>query len=308
MGIYVKVCLDCDNKFRVKEGVDMSYCRVCVKRRKADEKRRNRLIGQLRSCWSCSAVYPLTSDNFPPSEKSEIGRLCVQCFLNRIGEKQQVLLRTAIKAKGYKCCANCNEWKPFNEFHRNSQQADDYNTRCKDCVKVYQQENHERIIAKTREWQKANPEKVSSHVSRWQKANPEKAKKLQRIAAMKRRTRKEGLPSGLTIQDWQRALDYFNGYCAVCGRQLKDLFGTHTAAADHWIPITYEGADNPGTVATNIVPLCHGIDGCNNHKSAKLPDVWLKEQFGTRKANIILKRVEDYFEWVRNQEIERLKT
>jgi len=111
--------------------------------------------------------------------------------------------------------------------------------------------------------------------------------------------RKRGLPDDFTVDQWQRCLDYFNHCCAVCGRQMKDLFGTHTVAMDHWIPLS--SPDCPGTVAHNIVPLCHGEGGCNNSKGAKIPETWLKKRFGGRKAKAIVARIEAYFDWLRQQ-------
>jgi len=73
------------------------------------------------------------------------------------------------------------------------------------------------------------------------------------------------------------------------------MFGEFFASADHWIPLSYKGDDNPGTVATNIIPLCHGIGGCNNSKNATMPDEWLKRKFGTRKSNQIKLQIQEYF-------------
>jgi len=103
------------------------------------------------------------------------------------------------------------------------------------------------------------------------------------------------LPNTLTDAEWQNALNYFNGCCAVCGRQLNDMFGQFRAAKDHWIPLQH-GKDNPGTVVKNIVPLCHGVGGCNNRKYISMPNEWLKRKFGRRKAKQIAARVQAYFD------------
>ena len=120
----------------------------------------------------------------------------------------------------------------------------------------------------------------------------------QKLAAIrnKRRAKKRSLPKSFTADQWRNALNYFNGCCAVCGRPLNDLFGTHRAARDHWIPVSYDGDDNPGTVATNMLPLCQGVDGCNNKKRDKMPGVWLREQYPEREAIEIETRINEYFE------------
>lgn len=109
--------------------------------------------------------------------------------------------------------------------------------------------------------------------------------------ASNRRARKRSLPDTFTESQWIACLEYHHYTCAVCGNQLIDLFG-NVPHADHWIPLAYNGDDNPGTVATNMICLC---SACNLSKRDTMPDVWLKAQYGTRKANEILRRVKIYF-------------
>lgn len=109
-------------------------------------------------------------------------------------------------------------------------------------------------------------------------------------ARHRRRARKHNLSDTFTSADWQRALDYFGGCCAVCGRPVG-LW--HTIAADHWIPLS--SPDCPGTVPTNIIPLCHGVSGCNNSKLNAEPTDWLVRKFGKRKAKKIMAHIETYF-------------
>jgi hypothetical protein len=113
----------------------------------------------------------------------------------------------------------------------------------------------------------------------------------------KRGARKKALPISFTREDQQFMLQYWGSACVVCGRE-ESLFGL-TLANDHWIPLT--SADCPGTVAWNIVPLCHGIEGCNNSKGKKAPERWLKRRFGTAKAKKILAAVQEYFLLVRQK-------
>lgn len=154
----------------------------------------------------------------------------------------------------------------------------------------YREANADKIREQLNQWREANPDKVREYRRRYREANPDKM----RVHVHKRMARKRALPDTMTAQDWQHALIYFNGCCAVCGRQLNDLFGEHTAAMDHWIPLTSD--DCPGTIPQNIIPLCHGIDGCNNKKSSKDPETWLIETYGTRKARQIMARIQAYFD------------
>ncbi len=131
----------------------------------------------------------------------------------------------------------------------------------------------------------------------WKQRHPHK------VAEMKRRRRslKSFLPHDFTPEDEARALNFWNGYCAVCGRPLNDLFGEHQQAMDHWIALSDPRPGNPGSVVTNMLPLCHGINGCNNKKGSLDPIEWLEREFGKHKSREILGRIEAYFEWAAEQ-------
>jgi len=153
--------------------------------------------------------------------------------------------------------------------------------------RAYRAANAEAINEKARAYYVVNAEAIGERNRAYQVANPEICK----ASAQRREARKRALPATLTAQEWQYAIDYFHGCCAVCGRPLKDLFATHTAAMDHWLPLSKGG----GTTAGNILPLCHGKDGCNNRKNDALPEAWLVRQFGKHKAKKILARINAYF-------------
>lgn len=121
-----------------------------------------------------------------------------------------------------------------------------------------------------------------------------------RVRMAKRRARKRGLPATFTTRHWRRALEYFNNCCAVCGRQMNDLFGERKAHADHWIPLASPNC--PGTTPLNIVPLCGGLDGCNHYKRDSDPVEWLQSKFSPKQARAIIEWIETYFAWVKAQE------
>lgn len=134
------------------------------------------------------------------------------------------------------------------------------------------------------------------------RARPENRVRF-RIYGSNRRARELALPNTLTSAQWQRCLEYWGYRCAVCGK----LCGLWTIiSADHWIAVSDKRLDNPGTVATNIIPLCHptkdGSGGCNLSKQGKDPLSWLTKAYGKRKANEITHRIEKYFDWVREQD------
>lgn len=116
-------------------------------------------------------------------------------------------------------------------------------------------------------------------------------KEYRRIQQSNYRARRSNLPNTFTVQNWSDCLSYFGDCCAVCERPFGEV------SADHWIPL--QSQECPGTIVTNIVPLCAGIDGCNNSKGSRDPYEWLVWKFGKRRANEINRRIQEYFNHVR---------
>jgi hypothetical protein len=168
----------------------------------------------------------------------------------------------------------------YRETHR--EHISDYQRR-------YRKENHRKLSIYHAEHYREHREEISEKTRIHRRLHID----VKRVNNRNRVARKKSLPATFTKRDWQRAVEYFHGRCAVCGRQVNDLFGTHTLSLDHWIPLS--SPDCPGTVPTNILPLCHGLNGCNNQKHDKDPRTWVIEKFGKRKGAAILKHIDDYF-------------
>lgn len=169
--------------------------------------------------------------------------------------------------------------------------------------KAWKKRNADKVREYRREWQKANRAKANQYIYSWRKTHPGKANETtvlwrkrhpEQVRVIKRKydSRIKHLKRDFTAKDWLRALEYFKGCCAVCGRP-QGLW--HKLAMDHWIPVARDGT----YTSDNIVPLCHGIGGCNNSKGDKNAYEWLVEQFGTRKANQIQKRIQAYFNYIK---------
>lgn len=274
-------------------------------------------------CTKCKRELPATTEYFHRFKRSNDGLTvwCKDCRRDYQRQYRETHGRTISDKERKRTRERAREWWDDNKDRANAERRE------------MRKKHSEYVRSRDRRWREANRDKVLEHKRNYYERHKEEILERQKeynrqphirqrtkeyrrlyyiinksdhllrakIAKAKRRTKKHNLPNTFTESDWQCALNYFNGCCAVCGRQLNDMFGEFTAAADHWIPISYEGDDNPGTVPENIVPLCHGIDGCNNSKSNKMPEEWLTETYGARKAKRILKRVNVYFEWVSNQ-------
>jgi hypothetical protein len=216
---------------------------------------------------------------------------------------------------GFKRCTKCQETLPATTeyFHSDKSHASGLRTQCRTCrneivqkqraetpeqQRVIRQRfyrNHtERVKKKVREYVDRNREKRSEYEREYWQKNVDKrqAKHVRRKAA------KKSLPNTFTAQDWEHCLDYWGNRCAACGREADNE--TIVLSPDHWIALTDPRADNPGTVPMNIVPLCGALKGgrnaCNNTKHKRNAMTWLIERFGEGEAQVILARVQAYFD------------
>jgi hypothetical protein len=141
-----------------------------------------------------------------------------------------------------------------------------------------------------------NPDYEAERQRRWRRANPARWKELadkgeQRLLAKcpdyHKWAHKKWLhknPDYLRMQaHLRRAGGRFTvkqfkalgNVCLCCGRHETELamLGLKLVP-DHVIPVSKGGTND----ISNIQPLCHGKDGCNNHKGAKFIDYrpWMK--------------------------------
>ena len=227
-----------------------------------------------KTCSKCGAVLPATAEYFYRDARVKDG-LCAQC-----------------KA----CCAEARR----RYYEANRERAKEYGRRWYEANRerhaeygrLWREASRDKERARNRRWYETNLERHAENGRRWKRENPDRWAEYRR----RRRSRKNGLPFDFSAADEAFALDYFDGCCAVCGRPLRDLFGQHCPALDHWIPLVDKRPDNPGTVPWNMVPLCHGVNGCNNSKHNREPLEWLTARYSPRKARRIAQRIEAFFQ------------
>ncbi len=166
-------------------------------------------------------------------------------------------------------------------------------------------ENPDRDHAYKKKWRDANKEKQREAEKRWRDANPDKQKAIDdrylknhpekaRAKVQKRNALKRALPATFTDADWQRCLIYWLNVCAYCGKGPSMSQKTKVLIQEHFIPITADGPYTPD----NIVPACKS---CNSQKQDIDPTEWLIRRFGEDSAKVILKHIQDYFDWVKSQ-------
>jgi len=252
-----------------------------------------------RRCATCHEYLPANTEFFyEKRDGSGLTGTCIECnkqkgreYYYANGGKPQVQRRK----DGKKQCSCCEQWFPATaeHFNRARNRKDGLYPECKQCTKPKHKKIWVELIQDPDFRQKRRASNRKYYIE-----HPEVAV----VSAARRRARKRELPNTLTSEEWRAALGYWGGRCAICGKP-NGLW--HSIAQDHWIPISCDLENNPGTVAENVIPMCHasrdGDGGCNNSKSNRMPNEWLQDTFGTRKAKVIMDRVERYFTWVREQ-------
>lgn len=239
-----------------------------------------------KSCNKCGEIFQNTLEYFRVGGPGKVGATCRKCHA--------ATKKAWRKNNPDKVAA---EKKRSHERHRETDNArvmrwvDANRDRKHEQDRQYRLDHLEERRAYELQWQRDNPEKVRARVRTYERRNPH----IRAVIHQNRRARENALPATLTHQDWKRALEYFEYRCAVCGRP-NGLW--HKLAQDHWIPVS--DVNCPGTVPANIIPLCHGDGGCNNSKSNTDPLEWLTRRFGEAKAKKVYRRIQDYFEWLKN--------
>ncbi len=298
--------------------------------------------GQKR-CSKCKQCKPATSDFFAPDMRKTDGfqsicRVCQrEAAFHFYYENQDTLLE--IKRQFYAENRQLMQERNKHWYEANKEKAQatrrQYRLKYPDKYRAqkhrWYEANRDRVRENTKKWREANRDRIRESVRRWYESHPGRARELRqqwlesnlekyreykrtytkehpeifRANRQRRRARRRGLPEDFTGADWERALDYFDRRCVICGRVPDE---ETIIAADHWIALSDPRPDNPGTVPWNIVPLCHclkgGRNGCNNSKRNSDPFQWLVRKLGEEKAREKLAEIEAYFEWVRQQDKE----
>lgn len=274
-----------------------------------------------KECSSCLEVKPL--ELFSPRKDTSDGKQS-RCKACRAADRHKSVVKKPCKyqpsREGYRICSKCLQELTEDNFNKDGRGG--LKRECRHCEKLRKAETASKHPDKLKEQRKRYAENMTDEqkrrrneyktryrkteayqngINRWRNENADYVREYAKRRSAERRARVRGLPNNFKVHHERRMMDYFNHSCAVCGHSA-DLW--LIIAIDHWIPLN--SLNCPGTVPTNLVPLCHskagGIGGCNRLKGDKEPEQWLVEQFGKRKAREILKRIEAYFEWVKQFE------
>lgn len=307
------------NRDRTKSDGFRTTCKDCRRASAGWNKRIQHPDGN-KICSKCHIVKPATTENFGVCAKGALGLsgMCKPCLIEYGTARRRqkgVLPKTYLNldCTGNLECSKCHKLKPATAqfFGKNGNTRLGIGSTCKDCINDDYIMRHDGVRKKSapriitsdntvqcagcHEFKPATPEFFYRNSIKRLGLNPLcKVCLSMRKYTAKYQAAKRALPNAFTSDAWMFALNYFGHCCAVCGRP-QGLW--HVLSADHWIPLT--SPDCTGTVPSNIVPLCHGIAGCNNSKSNKNPQEWLRAKFSPHRAKQILARINVYFETLR---------
>ncbi|MBZ0280985.1 MAG: HNH endonuclease [Anaerolineae bacterium] len=254
-------------------------------------------MADLKRCSKCKEEKPATPEYFRRNKNNKDGlsHQCKACFK---AYEDKYIKRPEVREKRIAYMNEYNYKPGTRDRHNEMAQTPEYKAKQRELRQRPEQMAKDRARKLTPEARVRHRELEQSPEAkarrREQRQTPHGRMK-QRSKSLQREARKRGLPADFTKADFERMMDYWGKCCAVCGRPAGEGL---IIAADHWIPLTDQRADNPGTTIGNMVPLCHGQSGCNNQKRNADPVVWLNGRYGEESASEIMERIEAYFAWV----------
>lgn len=167
-----------------------------------------------KRCSKCGEVKPLhTFVGYSRKAISKKGNTCKQCHASYARAKKHIYSQRPKLPITQKRCSGCHEVKPVSDFFKHSVSKDGYDTRCKECKRIY--------LTAWKQSVKNDPI---------------------RLAAQQERARKHNLRImyGLTTEDYTRMYQVQGGVCAICGRpettpnqhKVRPLFVDHCHKTD----------------------------------------------------------------------------
>ena len=238
----------------------------------------------IKQCSRCHDEYPATSEYFFRNKRSKDGfqSQCKSCknitnhnwnIENREHRRKYRLENSSEihekRIEYYDLNKDFAREYSRNYYWENREEAlmkvEDYRKsnpeKIKERRRVFYEKNKDRILHQTSMWQKANKEKKKQYTRKWTIKNREKVN----FKEQRRRTKRKGLKSDLTIQEWEMIKKQFDDKCAYCGCSVEKL------EKDHFVPLTKKGE----FTLRNIIPACRR---CNASKGNSNFQEWYLSQ------------------------------
>jgi len=256
-----------------------------------------------KHCPQCDKSFPATNEYFHRRRRSKDGlnELCKPCTLaknreayvkNRefhIARNRKYYQENRDKLLDQKSQYGKSNRQKINTYQRKRRSENPEKVR--NYERQYRLKNPDKILNKSRKYYAENREEVRKYANKYyaeyRLKNLEASRNSEKIDSQNRRARKANLPDTLTGEQWADCVEYFEGKCVACGSDAN-------LTIDHWIPL--KNKDCPGTIASNIVPLCFS---CNSSKSDRDAYEWATWKFGKNNGKKIVDKILAYFSELR---------
>lgn len=248
--------------------METKTCTKCGIEKPIDEFRELR-----NSCKDCNREYGRAKEAERRVRKSDEVKASKREYYFRNADKIKGKNKSYYETNKEKILAQVAEYRDKNRERINA------------WMRTYYRENIEIRKEKDKEYNKKNKDKRQTRDKQYRQEHRAEIR-------LRNRSRKEKLSyvrGDFTQADWDNCLSYWGNRCAICGRTEGE---GRIIAADHWIPLKGGGI----THKKNILPLCHGVDGCNNSKSARSPEKWTIERLGESNGTEKLLEINRFFD------------
>lgn len=263
-GVNAKVCTECKDlkiydefykKSRSKDGYK-GKCKKCIK---GSFKEQNVDENIKKICNSCKRELPATKTYFHKDGKGKYGcrSNCKECHGGKFGylipmTEEERKEKRKVKARQY---YEKNKDK-FSLYIKENK--DRYNKN----AKKYYEKNKNKVLERERERYKKNGDILKQRVNDYSKT--ERGKITRRNAKHRRRERKKN-GVGITLEQWNFCLNFFDNRCAYSGELATDYH------MEHIVPLSKGGEHS----VYNIIPC---VGRYNIQKGTSDMEEWYRKQ------------------------------
>lgn len=221
----------------------------------------------MKFCSKCKRELPRNDVYFynNKSAKDKLNHYCRECFGYNFKNHME----------GYKVCSSCKVKLPATEefFYKCATGKYGIKAMCKECVskqakKRYDSADRQNYYQRNKKqrqeyginYYRENRDDILKRASKYSAENRTTINRVKQI----RRSRKKGLPVGLTEAQWIKIKEDFNNSCAYCGVTESEHMRLYDEKLnqEHFIPLSKGGE----YTHNNIIPSCRL---CNLHKHAQ---------------------------------------
>ena len=217
----------------------------------------------------------------------------------------------------FKVCNTCKNILHISKFNKNKKCKYGVETRCKECYRLYYNENKDRIIDKSKKYYEDNKEEVLEYHKEYYRNNKEIIYKKTRQYAIdnkeksneykrkykknnpdkvfndstKRRDKIENQGNGITKEQWLEMMKFFNFRCAYSDEYIGGNSDKRTI--DHIVAL-----DNGGEHEIwNLVPMYQPYN--SGKKNNNMLDWYLQQEYFDidRLTKIYEWRIYAYWKW-----------